>query len=135
MTTHGPWLVGDDIRIGCDVTAVAEIVDSLDRFGDRFVNRVFTADEVVACAGPDRSRRLAARFAAKEAVVKALELGDVPTPPHEIEVIGAGGAPRLQLHGSIADHARRAGWDAPRLSLSHTDCHAMAMVAVRVSEP
>jgi holo-[acyl-carrier protein] synthase len=92
---------------------------------------VFTAGEVAYCAG--RVDRLAARFAAKEAVIKALADTDIPTPMQEIEVVMSDGTPRVELHGSMADRAAQAGWTTAQLSLSHTDCHAMAVVVVSLA--
>ncbi len=118
-------------RIGCDLVALDEVRNSLSHFGGRFLDRVFTAGEVAYCAG--RVDRLAARFAAKEAVIKALADTDLPTPMQEIEVVTIDGTPRVELHGSMADRAAQAGWTTAQLSLSHTDCHAMAVVVVSLS--
>lgn len=125
-------LVVPGVRIGCDVVALGEIEESLRAFGERFISRVFTPDEAATCVGANRVPRLAARFAAKEAAIKALALPSIPTPPREIEVTSESGVPALRLHGSIAEHARAQGWRDMRVSLSHTDCHAMAMVAVSI---
>ena len=65
-----------DIRfaVGLDVVSVAEVAAALDRFGDRYVERVFTPDEAAYCrARSTAAARLAVRFAAKEAAVKALQ--------------------------------------------------------------
>lgn len=125
MTTPGP------VRIGCDLVALSEIDESLAAFGDRFLRRVFTPREIEYSNGPHLRPRLAARFAAKEAVVKALAITDAATPPRDIEVINIpGGPPRIELHGSIAALAGSQGWRDIQVSLSHTDCHAMAMVAI-----
>jgi holo-[acyl-carrier protein] synthase len=93
---------------------------------------VFTAQELAYCSGRQQRERLAARFAAKEAVVKALALPHIATPLHEIEVVNAGGPPRVVLHGSIAAAAQTQRWTSIAVSLSHTDCHAMAVVVVTV---
>src|SRR6187399_1819731 len=62
------------LRVGIDVVSVAEVAAALERFGDRYVKRVFTAREAAYCrAGAATAARLAVRFAAKEAAVKALE--------------------------------------------------------------
>ncbi len=117
--------------VGCDLVALAEVAESLDTFGDRYLARVFTDREVAACAGVDRVARLAARFAAKEAVIKALAITDAATPLPEIEVVSRGPLPTLRLHGSMRALAAERGFTDFRLSLSHTDCHAMAMVLAR----
>ena len=118
-------------RVGCDLVALDEVRNSLSHFGDRFVNRVFTAGEVAYCAG--RIDRLAARFAAKEAVIKVFADTEIPTPMQEIEVVMTDGTPRVELHGSMAHRAAEAGWATAQLSLSHTDCHAIAVVVVSLA--
>ncbi len=115
-------------RVGIDVVEVAEISAAIDRFGARYVERVYTTREIADCGGDPR--RLAARWAAKEAVVKALRLGpDVPTPPREVEVVGSPEGPGVRLHGGLADRARERGWRHVDLSLTHTD-HCAAAAAV-----
>ncbi|ACY20382.1 holo-acyl-carrier-protein synthase [Gordonia bronchialis DSM 43247] len=121
------------ITIGCDLVALSEIEESVAAFGDRFLHRVFTASELVACGGALRTPRLAARFAAKEATIKALGLVDVATPPRDIEVLtGRGGPPELRLHGAIARLGAHRGWRDATVSLSHSHCHAIAVVAAEV---
>ncbi len=118
-------------RVGIDIAEVAAIEESVARFGARFTERVFTATELADCAGD--ARRLAARWAAKEAAIKALRLGpDVPTPPREIEVVGTPYGPELRLHGGLADRARAQGWRRAELSLTHTDRSAAAVVLAEV---
>lgn len=116
--------------LGCDLVAVSDIADSVETFGERFLTRVFTADEVAAAGGD--TARLAARFAAKEAVIKALLVTDEATVPTEIEVVGAGVAPTLRLHGEMERRARSRQWGKIAISLSHTDCHAMAVVLAEI---
>ncbi|AMO60053.1 Holo-[acyl-carrier-protein] synthase [Mycolicibacterium phlei] len=122
--------VGCEVAVGCDVVALDEIATSLQRFGDRFLRRVYTADEVRECLGANRIERLAARFAAKEAVIKAFADPAAPMPLTDIAVLRAGDLPTLALTGLVAEHAHRHGWLQTSVSLSHTDCHAMATVAV-----
>lgn len=116
------------LRVGCDVVAVHDIEDSLTSFGDRFLSRIFTDREIAYCAG--RAPQLAARFAAKEAVIKAFAAPDEPFSPTEIEIVPRGQVPTLALHGAMAALAHRQGWGEASVSLSHTDCHAMAVVVV-----
>lgn len=123
-------LMTPGVRMGCDLVEPSEIEESLRVFGVRFTDRVFTERELRACTGSDAIARLAARFAAKEAVAKLFADPDLAIPPTEIEVVGSGGAPALELHGSLADRARRDGWRDLRVSLSHTRCHAMAVACV-----
>ncbi|HYG60838.1 MAG TPA: holo-ACP synthase, partial [Symbiobacteriaceae bacterium] len=63
--------------IGVDIVEVARISEALERHGDRFLRRVFTPGEIAECwpSEPQRVRRLAARFAAKEAALKAMGIG------------------------------------------------------------
>ena len=119
---------GRHVRVGCDVVAVADIAESLSTFGPRYLNKVFTAGEIADCEGEGRVQRLAARFAAKEAVIKAFAEPDMPFPLREIEVTRDGPLPVLRLQGSVALGAQRQGWLSTSLSLSHADCHAMAVV-------
>jgi holo-[acyl-carrier protein] synthase len=121
---------GRRVRVGCDVIDVEDVQNSLDTFGNRYLRKVFTEREIDDCQGRNRAQRLAARFAAKEAVIKAFAEPGMPFPLREIEVTRDGPLPVLRLHGAIADRARRQGWVSSSLSLSHADCHAMAVVVV-----
>jgi holo-[acyl-carrier protein] synthase len=121
---------GHRVRAGCDVLAVQEVQHSLEVFGRRYLRKVFTTGEIGDCQGLNRLHGLAARFAAKEAVIKAFARPDMPFPLREIEVTRDGPLPRLRLSGSVAELARRQGWRSSSLSLSHADCHAMAVVVV-----
>jgi holo-[acyl-carrier protein] synthase len=124
---------GDRIRVGVDLAPVTVVADSLARFGDRYARRVFTATELSDCEGPGpaRSRGLAARFAAKEAVLKALRVSDEVPPWTDIEVVRQpGGWPELQLHGVAARLADLQGLVTWAVSLSHeTDVAAAVVVA------
>jgi holo-[acyl-carrier protein] synthase len=118
------------VRTGCDVLDVEHVQDSLATFGDRYLRKVFTAREIDDCRGHNRAQRLAARFAAKEAVIKAFAEPEMPFPLREIEVVRDGSLPLLRLSGTLAERAQRQGWLSSSLSLSHADCHAMAVVVV-----
>ncbi|MBI3214155.1 MAG: holo-ACP synthase [Mycobacterium sp.] len=118
------------MRVGCDVVALEEIENSLAQFGDRYLNRVFTAAELADCAGPKSLQRLAARFAAKEAVIKVFAEPAAAFPFFEIEVARSGATPVVKLTGTTARRAADQGWIETSLSLSHADCHAMAVVVV-----
>jgi holo-[acyl-carrier protein] synthase len=130
MITLPDEVDGRLVRVGCDVLAVEEVQDSLTTFGDRYLRKVFTASEINDCQGRDRAHRLAARFAAKEAVIKAFAQPDMPFPLREIEVTRDGPLPLLRLSGTLAERAQQQGWLSSSLSLSHADCHAMAVVLV-----
>lgn len=121
---------GRRVRVGCDVVAIRDVHDSLATFGDRYLRKVFTASEINDCQGRNRVHALAARFAAKEAVIKAFAEPDMPFPLREIEVTRDGPLPLLRLSGTVAARAQDQGWLSSSLSLSHADCHAMAVVFV-----
>lgn len=121
---------GQRVRVGCDVVAIEDVQNSMATFGDRYLRKVFTDSEINACEGHNRVHRLAARFAAKEAVIKAFAEPDAPFPLRDIEVTRDGQLPRLRLSGDLAALARHQGWLSSTLSLSHADCHAMAIVLV-----
>ena len=74
------------VRVGCDVVAIEDVQDSLAAFGDRYLRKVFTPSEINDCRGSNQVHRLAARFAAKEAVIRAFAEPDMPFPLREIEV-------------------------------------------------
>jgi holo-[acyl-carrier protein] synthase len=119
-------------RVGIDLVAVARVREALAEHGDRYLERVFTAREVDDCRTGDAvdAARLAARFAAKEAVAKALRVRpDEPLPWAAIEVVrDASGAPAIALHGPAAALAERQGIGALEVSLTHEADHAAAVV-------
>lgn len=119
------------IRVGIDIVQISRIAESLERFGQRFLQRVFTAGEIAyATAAPALSaERLAARFAAKEAGLKALQLADKGIRWTDLEVQRAdGGECELKLHGAAQDAARRGGIANLALSLTHEGDYAAAVV-------
>ncbi len=130
MITLPGEIDGHRVRVGCDVVAISDVRDSLGKFGDRYLRKVFTASEINDCRGGNRVHGLAARFAAKEAVIKAFAEPDMPFPLREIEVTRDGPLPLLRLSGTVAERAKRQGWLSSSLSLSYADCHAMAVVLV-----
>lgn len=134
MNVPDVQLEGHRVRIGCDVVTVAEIANSLSRFGDRFLAKIYTPGEIANCAGPNRVTRLAARFAAKEAAMKAFARPDTAFVPAEIEVVTADHLPGLRLSGSAALLAAEQRWQEVSVSLTHADCHAAAVVVVVCAE-
>ena len=124
------------LRVGLDVVEVSRVRDSLQRFGQRYLDRLFTEDEVrYAIQGHGQSaERLAARFAAKEAAIKAFSLSEVGVAWRDIEVCKqADGACRLALHGRAAEQATRLGVTEVALSLSHDGDYAAAVVTALCS--
>lgn len=112
---------------GVDLIEVERIREVIARHGHQFLDRVFTETELRECSG--RAESLAARFAAKEAVAKALGTGIGDLGWHDIEVRGNElKAPRLFLHGIGQTLAKDLGVRNWSLSLSHTHEHAVAFV-------
>ena len=129
---------GDQLSVGVDVVSVAEVSAALNRFGDRYVRRIFTAHEAAYCqaAANVAGARFAARFAAKEAVVKALEPGCRWTDWRAIEVRRQrSGACALVLRGEAATLADRRGIRHIALSMSHEGNLAVAVVVALGSAP
>jgi holo-[acyl-carrier protein] synthase len=117
--------------VGIDLVRIARIVESLDSFGERFMRRLFTAQEIAwALASPAcTAERLAARFAAKEAAIKAFDLAATGVDWRDIEVVRLpSGATRLALHGAVARHVAGLGIAEAAVSLSHADDYAAAVV-------
>lgn len=121
--------------IGVDMIEVERIAAALERHADRFLHRVFTPGEIAECATSElhRARRLAARFAAKEAALKAMGLGLRGVKWTDIEVEKDRlGKPLLRISGSLAQIAAEQGICQFHVSLSHCKEYAMAqVVAVR----
>ena len=116
---------------GVDITEVARVREAIERFGDRFLRRVFTPAEVEYCATKRNNvERLAARFAAKEAALKALGTGlRHGISWQNVEVRRQPGSrPTLAFSGVAAEFADRLGVKHIALSLSHTAEQAIAMV-------
>jgi holo-[acyl-carrier protein] synthase len=115
------------LSTGVDLVEIQRLQDAIDRHGERFLKRIFTPQELEE-AGHNYAS-LAARFAAKEAVAKALGTGIGPVNWHEIEVLrGPARQPLLYLHGAAERLARQLCLAEWSLSLSHTFTHAIAMV-------
>src|SRR5439155_13937858 len=121
---------------GVDLCSVPEVAESVARFGDRYLRRVYTEHELEYCGSdPARSaERLAARFAAKEAVVKVLRPRDARPDWRTIEVRrDPGGWCELSLTGSAARLAREASITSLAVSLSHEGDLANAVVVATIS--
>jgi holo-[acyl-carrier protein] synthase len=125
------------VGVGIDVVEIERIRDLRQRRGDRFCERVFTAGEVSACLQrEDPAPSLAARFAAKEAGMKALGTGwGEGVGWRDLEVVSlAGKQPRLELHGRAASRAAELGAYCSHLSLSHDGGVAAAVVVLEARE-
>jgi holo-[acyl-carrier protein] synthase len=112
--------------IGIDLVEVSRIQEAINRWGDRFLNRIYTEAEQEAYKNKINS--LAARFAAKEAVIKALNSeGQVSW--REIEILAeSSGKPVVILYGSTERKSRELGLTGFEVSLSHTRENAIAIV-------
>lgn len=116
------------MAVGVDIVQVGRIGRALERWGDRFLRRVYTPEELAYARG--RLPQLAARFAAKEAVMKALGTGRIGVGWREIEILrGDGGKPVVFLHGRAKARAQKMELQDLTVSLSHSRDYAIALVA------
>ena len=119
------------LGIGIDLVEIVRIKRAIERWGARFEKRIFTVQEIDYCSQTEIGfQRFAARFAAKEATLKALGTGLVGDMRwHDVEVMSySSGQPHLQLSGSVANCANQMGVSHMLLSLSHTENYAIANV-------
>ncbi len=115
------------LKNGVDIIEIARIQAVLDRRGERFLKRVFTDLEILECHG--RADALAIRFAAKEAVSKALGTGIGPISWHDVETLHKwSGEPYLILHDDAKKIAEELGLTVWAVSLSHSRENAIAVV-------
>ena len=121
------------IGTGLDATDIQRIAETIERYGDRFITRIFTDGEIAYCRRKrDFASSFAARFAAKEAAMKALGTGrSQGVLWRDIEVVRRpGGPPQLQLHGGAKRRFEKIGGRSSQLSISHTDALAFAQVII-----
>jgi holo-[acyl-carrier protein] synthase len=119
------------VGTGVDITEVPRVAAAIARFGDRFLHRVFTDAEIKYCQSKhNKVERFAARFAAKDAALKAIGTGlRMGISWREVEVARMpGGRPTIAFHGVAAGFAAKLGAKRAHLSLSHTEQHAIAYV-------
>jgi holo-[acyl-carrier protein] synthase len=119
------------LRVGFDIVQISRIGESLERFGEAFTRRLFTDQEITDVTEAQELNRpsLAARFAAKEAVIKALGLSEAGVGWRDIEVLRhQDGHCELRLHGQGASRACDMGLRQWHLSLSHEGDYAGAVV-------
>ena len=119
------------VGTGIDITEVPRIREAIEHHGERFLKRIFTDGEIQYCESKaNRIERYAARFAAKEAGMKAIGTGwNHGVRWRDIEVARQpGGRPTLLLHGKAAEFAAKLGATNIALSLTHTEAEAMAQV-------
>ena len=118
------------IGLGLDATEIPRIAALIERYGERFIRRLFTDGEVAYC---NRRRtpaiHFAGRFAAKEAGMKALGTGHSQEVLwRDIEVVRRGGPPQLQFHGGAARRFAAMGARSSLLTIIHTEALALAQV-------
>lgn len=119
------------VGTGIDIAEVPRIREAIERHGERFLKRIFTEGEIQYCESKaNRVERYAARFAAKEAGMKAIGTGwNHGVRWRDIEVVRKpGGRPTLLLHGKAAEFAANLGATNIALSLTHTAEQAFAQV-------
>lgn len=119
------------VGTGVDIAEVPRIAAAIERFGDRFLHRIFTANEIRYCESKaNKVERYAARFAAKEAALKAIGTGwRGGISWTEVEVTREpGGRPTITFHGVARGFAEKLGARRAHLSISHTVDHAIAQV-------
>ena len=118
------------VGLGVDLTDIPRVAAVFERYGDHFLRRVFTEQEIAYCT---RRRNpvphLAGRFAAKEAAMKALGTGHSRGVLwKDVEVVRVGGPPTLRLHGEAGRLAERMQVRRSLLTITHSDTLAMAQV-------
>jgi holo-[acyl-carrier protein] synthase len=120
------------IGLGIDATDIPRIAAALERYGERFMNRIFTDGEVAYC----RRRHVpaihfAGRFAAKEAAMKALGTGHSQNVLwRDVEVVRRVGPPQLQFHGGAARRFAAMGAQSSLLTITHSETLALAHVLI-----
>ncbi len=120
------------IGLGIDATDIPRIAATLERYGERFMNRIFTDGEIAYC----RRRRVpaihfAGRFAAKEAAMKALGTGHSQNVLwRDVEVVRRGGPPQLHFHGGAARRFAAMGAQSSLLTITHSETLALAQVLI-----
>ena len=124
------------IGSGLDATEIARIAEAIERYGERFIARIFTDEEVAYCRRKrDFASSFAARFAAKEAAMKALGTGHSRGVYWRgIEVVRRSGPPQLRFHGGAATRFAALGATGSLLTLTHSRELAIAHVLL-IKEP
>jgi holo-[acyl-carrier protein] synthase len=124
--------------VGLDLVQISQVMASIDRFGTRYLESVFTEKEIRYCSafGPAAAEHYAARFAAKEATLKVLRPGDEAVSLRSIEVVrGSDGHCEIVLHGAALQAAERQSLAVIALSLSHeADMAAAVVIAQKIDD-
>lgn len=115
------------LSAGVDIIEIERVQRAISRWGDRFLDKVYTSAEIELCRG--RAPELSARFAGKEAISKALGTGLVGISWREMEILSdRRGKPWVRLHGRAAARASKLGLSEFAISLSHSRDYAVAFV-------
>lgn len=124
------------IGIGLDATDIDRIAQAIRRFGDRFLQRIFTPGEIAyATRRRNPAPHFAARFAAKEAAMKALGTGHSRGVIwRDIEVFRAGGPPQLRFHGGAGRRFDAMRGTGSLLTITHSETLALAHVVLLGSD-
>lgn len=121
------------VGMGVDMAEVARVREAMERHGERFLQRIFTPGEIAYCRRfKDSHERFAARFAAKEAAMKALGTGwrrGVSWKDFEVSNLPSG-KPCLRLSGRALEICQSLGGSRISISLTHTDAYALAQVII-----
>lgn len=115
------------LSTGIDVIEIERIEHARDRWGDRFLNRIYTEKELAYCRG--KAQRLAGRFASKEATSKVLGIGVRHIRWRDIEILpDSRGKPHVFLHGRAAAIAAHMGFTGFDVSITHSRADAVVVV-------
>lgn len=121
------------IKVGIDIIEIKRIQNVKSKYPNRFLKKIFTENEIIYCR--NRSPQLAARFAAKEAMMKALGTGIRGVSWKDVEVIRyRGQAPQIKLSGRGKKVGERIGLKNTSLSISHSREYAVACVTIETSK-
>ncbi len=123
-------IMPDIIGLVLDSTDISRVESVIERWGDRFVLRIFTDGEIAYCRRRHRPAiHFAGRFAAKEAAMKALGTGHTQEVLwRDVEVVRHGGPPLLRLHGGAARRFESMGGGSSLLTITHSESVALAQV-------
>jgi holo-[acyl-carrier protein] synthase len=123
-------IMSNVVGLGLDATDIPRIAATIQRFGDRFTHRIFTAGEIAYCTERRHPEiHFAGRFAAKEAAMKALGTGHTPEVLwRDVEIVRRGGPPQLQFHNGAARRFAAIGAERSLLTITHSDTLALAEV-------
>jgi holo-[acyl-carrier protein] synthase len=124
--------VSNILGLGLDATDIDRIARTIERYGERFLRRVFTDGEVAYCTRRKvPAIHFAGRFAAKEAAMKALGTGhSYGVLWRDVEVVRRGGPPQLELHGGAARRFAAMGAGSSLVTITHSDALALAQVII-----